>query len=578
MKKFDIMPDKLGQVIAFKRNSSGSGLGETVKSQKEESDEIVYQKKVENSSSKPPSYENLHQALNRLTAVTKSLESKIKQAESLPVNPDRNIPHKKQVSSSGFGEAVKQDKQATASTQGQLSFETSSFQSNSRVNLQNALRNLRAAAKKLELEIKQAESSNEKIGQILLSKKVITSRDLDEALKRKKQEPNKYLGQILCEMGLPQSKIIKGIHYSSKRKQLGQVLVELNIITAAQLDDNLLQQTQLKQRGVHMPLGTLLANNGVIGEEHYIHALSAHYSMPIVGLKNYQVNPSLQKTIGEKYALENHIIVFSNSKTKVTAAMADPHLSVIENIEKALPRGKNIIFYLARASEIEDCLNKKYAPARKYAPFIEAGCPVVNPDKASPYLQGMATGGGNLEAWRKKTVAQNDDLLEKLPGLRLAKDRLSMSILRARRDKNLTALMFVGLNGLNSISDTLGDDAGDYVLKEVVKRLLVCVRESDTVALGGSDEFLIIANGIHTPENASQIARNIIHLMSQPFFFEGKHAVVSTSIVIALCPFDGDDLDQLSRQSEEAMHRIKKTGNNEFCFINETVNHLWSRQ
>ncbi len=138
--------------------------------------------------------------------------------------------------------------------------------------------------------------------------------------------------------------------------------------------------------------------------------------------------------------------------------------------------------------------------------------------------------------------------------------------------------MFVGLNGLNSISDTLGDDAGDYVLKEVVKRLLVCVRESDTVALGGSDEFLIIANGIHTPENASQIARNIIHLMSQPFFFEGKHAVVSTSIVIALCPFDGDDLDQLSRQSEEAMHRIKKTGNNEFCFINETVNHLWSRQ
>ncbi len=57
--------------------------------------------------------------------------------------------------------------------------------------------------------------------------------------------------------------------------------------------------------------------------------------MPIVGLKNYQVNPSLQKTIGEKYALENHIIVLSNSKTKVTAAMADPHLSVIENIEKS---------------------------------------------------------------------------------------------------------------------------------------------------------------------------------------------------------------------------------------------------
>ncbi len=578
MKKFDIMPEKLGQVIVFKKNSSESGLSETIKRQKEESDKIVHQTTGENSSSKPVSHDNLQKALNRLTAVTKSLENKIKQAESLSESNKRNIPEKKIVSSSGFGEAVKQQKQTTGKGPGSLSFETSSFQSNSQVNLQNALSNLRAAAKKLEFEIKQAESSNEKIGQILLSKKVITTRDLDEALKRKKQEPNKYLGQILCEMGLPQSRIIKGIHYSSKRKQLGQVLFELNIITAAQLDDNLLQQTQLKQRGVHMPLGTLLANNGVIGEEQYIHALSAHYSMPIVGLNNYQVNPSLQKTIGEKYALENHIIVLSNSKTKVTAAMADPHLSVIENIEKALPRGKNIIFYLARASEIEDCLNKKYAHSRKSAPLMEAVYPAINPDSASPSLKSMATGGGSSEAGRKKTVAQNDDLLEKLPGLRLAKDRLSMSILRARRDKNLTALMFVGLNGINSITDALGDDAGDYVLKEVVKRLLVCVRESDTVALGGSDEFLIIANGIHTPENASQIAGNIIHLLSQPFFFEGKPAVVGTSIVIALCPFDGDDMDHLSRQSEEAMRRIKKSGKNQFCFINETVNHLWSRQ
>ena len=578
MKKFDIMHEKLGQVLAFKRNSSESGLRETIKRQKEKSDELVYQTTGENSSSKPVSHDNLRKALNRLTAVTKSLENKIKQAESMSENNNRSLPEKKIVSSSGFGEAVKQKKQTTGKEQGNLSFETSSFQSNSQVNLQNALRNLRAAAKKLEFEIKQAESTNEKIGQILLSKKVITTRDLDEALKRKKQEPNKYLGQILCEMGLPQSRIIKGIHYSSKRKQLGQVLVELNIITAAQLEDNLLQQSQLKHRGVHMPLGTLLANNGGIGEEHYIHALSAHYSMPIVGLKNYEVNPSLQKTIGEKYALENHIIVLSNSRTKVTAAMADPHLSVIETIEKALPRGKNIIFYLARASEIEDCLNKKYAPSRKSAPFIEAGYPVINPDSASPSLKSMATGVGSSEAGRKKTAAKDDDLLENLPGLRLVRDRLSMSILRARRDKNLTAVLFVGLNGINSITDTLGDEAGDYVLREVVKRLLICVRESDTVALGGSDEFLIIANGIHAPENASQIAGNIIHLLSQPVFFDGKPAVIVTSIVIALCPFDGDDMDQLSRQSEEAMRRIKKTGKNQFCFINETVNHLWRRQ
>ena len=176
------------------------------------------------------------------------------------------------------------------------------------------------------------------------------------------------MGQILCEMGLPQSKIIKGIHYSNKRKQLGQILVELKIITAAQLRDNLLQQTHLKNRGMHTPLGTLLANNRTISEEHYINALSAHFSMPIVLLKDYQVNPSLQKVIGEKYALKNRIVVLSNSPTKVTVAMAEPNLSVIEDLEKALPKGKHIMFYLARASEIEACLDNKYDPY-KYNQF-----------------------------------------------------------------------------------------------------------------------------------------------------------------------------------------------------------------
>ncbi len=202
----------------------------------------------------------------------------------------------------------------------------------------------------------------DKIGQILVAKKVITAFDLSEAMERKKREPNKYLGQILCEMGLPQSKIIKGIYYSNKRKQLGQILVELNIITAEQLNDNLLQQKYLKNRGIYTPLGTLLAKNRIISEENYIDALSAHFSMPIVSLKDYKVSPSLQKAIGEEYALKNRIVVLSNSPLKVTVAMAEPHLFVFENLEKAMPKGKYIMFCLARASEIEDCLDKKYDP------------------------------------------------------------------------------------------------------------------------------------------------------------------------------------------------------------------------
>ena len=202
----------------------------------------------------------------------------------------------------------------------------------------------------------------DKIGQILVAKKVISASDLSEALQRKEREPTKYLGQILCEMGLPQSKIIKEIYYSNKRKQLGQILVERNIITEAQLRDTLLQQQALRDKGVYIPLCTLLVKNGTIVGKKYIDALSAHFSMPIVSLKGYQVSPSLQKAVGEKYALTNRIVVLSNSPLKVTVAMAEPHLLVFENLEKSMPKGKHILFCLAGASEIEDCLNKKYDP------------------------------------------------------------------------------------------------------------------------------------------------------------------------------------------------------------------------
>ena len=163
-------------------------------------------------------------------------------------------------------------------------------------------------------------------------------------------------------MGLPQSKIIKELYYSNKRKKLGQILVERNIITEAQLQDNLLQQKDLKNRGAYTPLGILLVKNRVISEENYMDALSAHFSIPIVSLKDYQVSPSLQKAIGEVYALKKRIVVLSNSPTKVTVAVAEPHLFVFENLEQEMPKGKYILFCLARTSEIEDYLDKIYDP------------------------------------------------------------------------------------------------------------------------------------------------------------------------------------------------------------------------
>jgi diguanylate cyclase (GGDEF)-like protein/PAS domain S-box-containing protein len=160
------------------------------------------------------------------------------------------------------------------------------------------------------------------------------------------------------------------------------------------------------------------------------------------------------------------------------------------------------------------------------------------------------------------------DVLTDLPTMRLAKDRLKMSISLAQRNKMMMAVMFIDLDGFKEVNDTLGHDAGDYVLKQVADRLLACVRASDTVARVGGDEFLIIANGIHVPENAEQIARKVIGVVSQPIHCNGGQAVVGSSIGIALCPNDGQDMDQLIKKADDAMYKIKKTGKNGYCFIN----------
>jgi len=177
---------------------------------------------------------------------------------------------------------------------------------------------------------------------------------------------------------------------------------------------------------------------------------------------------------------------------------------------------------------------------------------------------------------RKKAEEQikhlaTHDLLTDLPSLRFAKDRMSVALNMAHRYKKAVAVMFIDLDGFKDVNDTLGHDAGDYVLQQVAQRVLSCVRETDTVTRIGGDEFLIIATEINAPENAAQIAEKVIHLVSQPVIFNGRQAVVSASIGIALFPDDGKDTDQLIKKADEAMYRIKKTGKNGFCFFNTKV-------
>jgi len=158
------------------------------------------------------------------------------------------------------------------------------------------------------------------------------------------------------------------------------------------------------------------------------------------------------------------------------------------------------------------------------------------------------------------------DVLTGLPSLRLAMDRLSVSLSMARRQKTMAAVMFIDLDNFKGVNDTLGHDAGDHVLKAVAGRLLTCVRETDTVARIGGDELLLIATGLHSADDAARIAEKAIRSVSQPIDYNGQPLQVGASIGIALYPDQGDDIELLIKKADAAMYLVKNAGKNGFAF------------
>ncbi len=198
------------------------------------------------------------------------------------------------------------------------------------------------------------------LGQILVEKNVISSEQLALALRRQKQEKGKYLGEILIEMGVSQGKINKTLDYFNKRKPIGQILIDLKVITPEQLEEALEKQKQVQKKTFRRPLGMLLVEMGYTTYSNYLNALSKHFNMPIVSLKNFLLSPSLQKSIGERFAQQQRIVVLENSQDKIKLALAEPTNYILDDIRRIFPVNKNVEFYLASPSEIENCL-KNYS-------------------------------------------------------------------------------------------------------------------------------------------------------------------------------------------------------------------------
>jgi diguanylate cyclase (GGDEF)-like protein len=159
------------------------------------------------------------------------------------------------------------------------------------------------------------------------------------------------------------------------------------------------------------------------------------------------------------------------------------------------------------------------------------------------------------------------DTLTGLPNRRMFRDRLEQEIKKCKRDAQQIAILFIDLDHFKEVNDTLGHNSGDDLLIEAARRLQKCVRESDTVARMGGDEFTIILTEIADSDRLQPILQKLLHSMEDVFQLGDEQVFVSASIGVTLYPLDGTDIDDLFKNADQALYVAKGEGRNRFSFF-----------
>lgn len=172
----------------------------------------------------------------------------------------------------------------------------------------------------------------------------------------------------------------------------------------------------------------------------------------------------------------------------------------------------------------------------------------------------------------------HNDQLTGLANRTLLNDRLRIALARARRRQRCLAVVFLNLDRFKTINDSLGYRAGDALLREVASRLVKCVREDDSVARIGGDEFVVVLEDIDNEALASHTAARISAMLAQPFVLEGQQVFIAASQgMAAYGPKSSEDADTLVRNANTAMTWAKKGGGNQSIFHAPKMN-LQSRR
>ena len=290
--------------------------------------------------------------------------------------------------------------------------------------------------------------------------------------------------------------------------------------------------------------------------------------------KSLEIAASVYQAIGEAVMIadaDNHIIAINPAFTKITGYTA---AEAVGRDTTLLKSGKqDLDFYRAMWQTLErtDHWQGEIINRRKDGELYPEWMGIHNiRDEHGEVIRRIALFSDITEQKQTRETIWRQANYDELTGLanrRMFRDRLEQGIKNAVRDKSSLALLFLDLDHFKEINDTLGHDLGDILLIEAARRIVDCVRESDTVARLGGDEFAIILQGVSAAASIEQVAQNIIVKLAAPFPLGEEAAFVTASIGIALYPDDAVNVDDLLKYADQAMYVVKTTGRNHYSYF-----------
>lgn len=192
-------------------------------------------------------------------------------------------------------------------------------------------------------------------------------------------------------------------------------------------------------------------------------------------------------------------------------------------------------------------------------------------DRSAGYLIVLRDATERLANEERLQLLAHHDSLTGLANRKLFTERLDHALAYGRRNNNAFALLFIDLDRFKTVNDMLGHDIGDLLLQQVAKRLQSCLREEDTLARIGGDEFIVLIARTNNDGDAGVIASKLLASIEAPFVVDGHHLRVTASIGVSRYPANGTNAHQLMTRADSAMYLAKAEGKNRVHIADDSV-------